>query len=239
MGMGEATVRLFARAGARVVLADVNEAASRRVVDEIVKGGGEAMFHQTNVAIAAQVEALVAATVARYGRLDVAVNNAAVTPDVKPLAELDEADFDRVIAVDLKGVALCLKFELAQMLRQGQGGSIINIASVSGFRPQPNNAAYVAAKHGVIGLTKVAALENGAYNIRVNAVAPGAIDTPMLRGALDAMQRTEAEIAPSLSLLNRFGTPQEVAESSLWLASELSSYVTGSTLHVDAGYVGR
>lgn len=152
---------------------------------------------------------------------------------------MDESQFDRVIAVDLKGVALCLKYQLSQMIRQGQGGSIVNIGSVSSFRPQPNNAAYVAAKHGVIGLTKVAALENGAHQIRVNAVAPGAIDTPMLRNALAAMGASEADFAPALSLLGRFGDAREVAQASLWLASDLAAYVTGTTINVDAGYANR
>jgi NAD(P)-dependent dehydrogenase (short-subunit alcohol dehydrogenase family) len=143
------------------------------------------------------------------------------------------------MSIDLKGTALCLKWELQQMIRQGGGGSIINISSVSGFRPQPANPAYVAAKHGVNGLTKVAALENGALNIRVNAVAPGAIDTPMLRGALEQFKLTEEDYAPQLSLLNRFGQPREVAEASLWLASEQSSYLTGTVIHVDAGYTSR
>lgn len=239
MGMGAATARLFAAAGARVVVADVDDAGGRAVVADIEQAGGVALFHKTNVSVSAEVEALVRATVERFGRLDVAVNNAAVTPDTRPLADLDETEFDRVIAVDLKGVALCLKYQLAQMIRQGQGGSIINIGSVSSFRPQPNNGAYVAAKHAVIGLSKVAAIENGGHNIRVNAVAPGAIDTPMLRGALQASQLTEADFAPQLSLLNRFGKPDEVAQASLWLASDLSSYVTGSTINVDAGYVNR
>lgn len=239
MGMGEATAKLFAEAGAKVVVADLNEDLGRALVAEIEQAGGEALFQRTNVALAVEVEALVKATVARFGRLDVAVNNAAVTPDTRPLSEMDEAEFDRVIAVDLKGVALCLKYQLAQLIRQGDGGSIINIGSTSSFRPQPNNGAYVAAKHGVIGLTKVAALENGTHGIRVNAVAPGAIDTPMLRGALDQMNVGEAEFAPVLSLLGRFGQPREVAQASLWLASDLSSYVTGSTIHVDAGYTGR
>lgn len=239
MGMGEATSRLFARAGARVVLADWDERRGRDVAADIEKAGGVALFHRVNVALGAEVEAMVKATVERFGHLDIAVNNAAVTPDAKPLAEMDEAEFDRVIAVDLKGVALCLKYELAQMIRQGRGGSIINIGSVSSFRPQPTNGAYVAAKHGVIGLTKVAALENGVHGIRVNAVAPGAIDTPMLRNALEDMQVTEAEYAPALSLLNRFGKAEEVAQASLWLASDLASYVTGATISVDAGYVNR
>ncbi len=242
LGMGAATARLFAQAGARVVVADMNETEGRAVVAAIEADGGVALFHQVDVARGAEVAAMVEATVARFGRLDIAVNNAAVTPDTKPLAEMDEAQFDKVIAVDLKGVALCLKHELAQMIRQGQGGSIINIGSVSSFRPQPNNGVYVAAKHGVIGLTKVAALENGVHKIRVNAVAPGAIETPMLRNALAAMCESEAEEAAfcsALSLLGRFGEATEVAQASLWLASDLASYVTGTTINVDAGYANR
>lgn len=133
-------------------------------------------------------------------------------------------------SVDLTGTALCVKYELLQMQKQRHGGSIINISSVSGFRPQPNNIAYVAAKHGVVGMTKVAAMENGPLNIRVNSVTPGAIDTPMLRGALEQFGFTEEEYAPQLSLLNRFGQPREIAQASLWLASDASSYVTGTTI---------
>ena len=132
-----------------------------------------------------------------------------------------------------------MKYELQQMQKQGNGGSIINISSVSGFRPQPNTIAYVAAKHGVVGMTKVAAMENGPLNIRVNSVAPGAIDTPMLRGALEQFGLSEEEYAPQLSLLNRFGQPDEIAQASLWLASDASSYVTGTTIHADAGYTSR
>lgn len=143
------------------------------------------------------------------------------------------------MAVDLKGAALCMKYELQQMIKQGEGGSIINISSVSGFRPQPDNIAYVAAKHGVVGMTKVAALENGKYNIRVNLVAPGAIDMPMLRGALEQFNLNEEDYAPQLCLLNRFGQPREVAQATLWLASDASSYVTGTTIHADAGYTSR
>lgn len=238
-GMGAATAQLFAEAGARVVVADMNEDLGRTLVAEIEQAGGEALFQRTNVSVAAEVAALVQAAVARFGRLDVAVNNAAVSPDTRPLAEMDEDEFDKVIAVDLKGVALCLKYQLAQMIRQGEGGAIVNIGSTSSFRPQPNNGVYVAAKHGVVGLTKVAAIENGVHGIRVNTVAPGAIDTPMLRGALERMGCSEADYAPVLSLLGRFGQPREVAQASLWLASDQSSYVTGSTIHVDAGYTSR
>lgn len=239
MGMGEATAKLFAEAKAKVVVADLNEEKGQKVVSEIESNGGTAFFVKTDISQSEQVQNLIAATVEKYGRLDVAVNNAALTPDDKPVAEFDEDYWDRLMAVDLKGTALCLKYELKQMIKQGQGGSIINISSVSGFRPQPNNLAYVAAKHGVEGMTKVAALENGDKNIRINSVAPGAIDTPMLRGALEQFGFTEEDYAPQLSLLNRFGQPEEIAQANLWLASDQSSYVTGTTIHADAGYTSR
>ena len=155
MGMGEATARVFAAAGAQVLVSDLNAEAGQATVERIERDGGSASFCQTDVSSAADAEAMVRTAVERYGRLDCAVNNAAVTPDTHPIAELDEAEWDRILAVDLKGVVLSLKYEVAQMLEQGDGGAIVNIGSVSAHRPQPNNAAYVAAKHGVIGLTKV------------------------------------------------------------------------------------
>ena len=239
MGMGAATAILFAEAGAKVVVADFNEEKGAATVAEIEAAGGSAFFVKVDISKADQVKALVAATVEKYGRLDVAVNNAAITPDNAPAAEFDEDYWDRLMSIDLKGTALCLKYELQQLIAQGDGGSIVNISSVSGFRPQPGNIAYVSAKHAVVGMTKVAAVENGAANIRVNSVAPGAIDTPMIRGALEEIGTTEAEFAPQLSLLGRFGQPREVAQASLWLASDQSSYVTGTTIHVDAGYTAR
>ena len=238
-GMGEATARLFAQAGAKVVVADFNEEKGQSVVDDIVANGGEAAFVKVDISKGEQVKAMVAAAVEKYGRLDVAVNNAALTPDQAPIHEFDEQYWDRIMSVDLKGVALSLKYEIQQLRAQGGGGSLINISSVSGFRPQPGNPAYIAAKHGVVGLTKAAALENGAENIRVNSVAPGAIDTPMLRGALEEMGINPDEYAPQLSLLNRFGSADEIAQASLWLASDASSYVTGTTIHADAGYTSR
>lgn len=237
MGMGEATAKLFAEAGAKVVVADFNDEKGNATVAAIRDAGGTATFVHVDISKAAEVEAMVAAAVEAYGRLDVAVNNAALTPDDKPVHDFDEEYWDRLMSVDLKGTALCLKYELRQLLAQGDGGSIVNISSVSGFRPQPNNIAYVAAKHGVNGLTKVAALEYGAQNIRVNTVAPGAIDTPMLRGALEQFGLDPDAYAPQLSLLNRFAEASEVAQASLWLASDQSSYVTGTVIHVDAGYV--
>lgn len=239
MGMGAATARLFAEAGASVVASDINRDLGEAVVADIRKNGGKACFHRTDVSKADDVKSLVEKAVAEYGALHVAVNNAAIAPDTHVIWELDEAEFDRVIAVNLKSVALCLKYETAQMMRQNIKGSIVNIASCSAFRPQPANSAYVAAKHGVVGLTKTAALDCAPHLIRVNAVAPGAIETPMLRGSIDLLGARDEEIAPVFTLFNRFGKAVEVAQASLWLASDLSSYVTGITLPVDAGFTNR
>lgn len=239
MGMGLATAKLFADAKAKVVIADLNEEKGQAAVSEIENNGSSAYFVKVDISDSEQVQNMVAKTVEKFGRLDVAVNNAALTPDNAPASEFDEDYWDKLIAIDLKGTALCMKYQLQQMIKQGDGGSIVNISSVSGFRPQPNNIAYVAAKHGVVGMTKTAALENGDKNIRVNSVAPGAVDTPMLRGALEETGQTEEEFAPQLSLLGRFGQPEEIAEATLWLASDQSSYVTGTTIHADAGYTSR
>lgn len=238
-GVGEATARLAAAAGAKVVVADFNEAGGQAVVDSIKENGGEATFVKTDVSNAESVENVVKVTVDTYGRLDGAVNNAALKPDTAPLSELDDQYFDRLISVDLKGVALSLKHELQQLIKQGGGGSIVNISSTNGFRPQNNQGVYTAAKHGVVGLTKNAALENGQYNIRINSVAPGAIETPMLVESMADNGLTEEQVAPALSVLNRFGKPEEVAEGSVWLLSDNASYVTGSVLHIDGGYTGR
>jgi glucose 1-dehydrogenase len=238
-GMGEATARLFAAAGAQVLAADVKADVLEASVDRIASAGGTASSCVADVSKAADVEAMVRAAVERYGRIDCAVNNAGVSPDNDPIAELNESEWDRVMNVNLKGVALCLKYELTQMLKQGTGGAIVNVASVSGFRPQPNNAAYNASKHGVLGLTKTASLENAPLGIRVNSIAPGAIDTPMIQRALVATGLTEADFAPVISLFNRFGRPEEAAQASLWLCSDLASYVTGANLAVDAGYTSR
>lgn len=239
MGMGAATARLFAEAGASVVASDVNRDLGEAVVADIRKNGGVACFQRTDVSKADDVKSMVERAVAEYGALHAAVNNAAISPDTHVIWELDEAEFDKVIAVNLKSVALCLKYETAQMMRQNIQGSIVNITSCSAFRPQPANSAYVAAKHGVVGLTKTAALDCAPHLIRVNAVAPGAIETPMLRGAIELLGATDEVIAPVFTLFNRFGKAVEVAHASLWLASDLSSYVTGITLPVDAGFTNR
>jgi NAD(P)-dependent dehydrogenase (short-subunit alcohol dehydrogenase family) len=242
-GMGAATARLFATEGASVVVSDIDRSNGAAVAAEIKAAGGSAIFHCTDVSSADEVEALVRSAVETFGALDCAVNNAAVPPDGYEFADLDEASFDRIIAVDLKGVWLCLKYELAYMASAGRGGAIVNIGSTNSFRPQPRSAAYTAAKHGVIGLTKVAALEYGKHRIRVNAVCPGAIMTPMLQEAFDSVPREArpdmSDYVPQMSLLGRLGEPHEVAEASLWLCSDRASYVTGTAHPVDAGYLSR
>lgn len=239
MGMGEATAKLFAASGAKVVVADFADELGAKVAADIKADGGEAAFVHVDVSNSQQVQAMVQFAVDTYGKLDVAVNNAARKPDQGPVHEFDEDYWDLLMSVDLKGVALCLKYELRQLRAQGNGGSIINISSVSGFRPQPDNPAYVSAKHGVVGLTKAAALENGDVNIRINAVAPGAIDTPMLRDAIERFGFDPDAYAKQLSTLGRFGQATEIAQGSLWLASDYASYVTGATLAVDGGYINR
>jgi NAD(P)-dependent dehydrogenase (short-subunit alcohol dehydrogenase family) len=239
VGMGAATARLLAARGAKVVVSDINLDTAAATAEAIRSAGGTAHAVEADVADEAAVAALVAETVATFGRLDCAVNNAAITPDNLPIHEADMAVFDKVLNVDLRSVMLCMKYEIRQILAQGSGGSIVNIGSVSSVRPQANNAAYVAAKHGVIGLTKTGSLEYAGRGIRVNAVLPGAIDTPMLRGALETTGFTEADFAPALSLFGRFGRPEEVAEASAWLCSDAASYVTGHSLAVEGGYLTR
>jgi NAD(P)-dependent dehydrogenase (short-subunit alcohol dehydrogenase family) len=239
MGMGAATARVMAGYGARVIVSDINGPAAQETAATIRAMHGEAHVVVCDVSVDAQVEALVAEAVATFGRLDCAVNNAAITPDTLPIAEADMEAWDTVIRVDLRSVMLCMKYQVRQFLAQGGGGAIVNVGSVSSFRPQPNNSAYVAAKHGVVGLTKTGSLEYAPQGIRVNAVLPGAIDTPMMRAALEANNFTEEEFAPALSLLGRFGRPEEVGEASAWLCSDAASYVTGHSLAVEAGYLTR
>lgn len=218
-----------------MVVADINESAGQRVAEEIRQTGAQSLFVKTDVSKSDQVRNLVAKTVERFGKLDVAVNNAALTPDKTPCSEFDEEYFDRVIAVNLKGPALCVKWELQQMIQQGHGGSIITIASINAFKPQYNMPAYTMAKHGVVGLTKSAALENGPHGIRVNTIAPGAILTEMSQRSLLSIGKSHEDFV-DVAYLKRWAAPHEVAQGSLWLASDAASYVTGITLPVCGGY---
>jgi NAD(P)-dependent dehydrogenase (short-subunit alcohol dehydrogenase family) len=236
-GIGRATALAFAREGARIAVADASEATAQETVALINRGGGQAMTLTGDVTDAGVVEAMVRSVVSAYGRLDCAFNNAGIAgwhvdAAGKKTAEWSEASFDRMIAVNLKGVWLCMKFELMQMVAQG-GGAIVNTGSIAGLIGLPTSSAYVAAKHGVVGLTKTAALEYAADNVRVNAVCPGYIETNMTR---DTMQRRGEQIMATVPF-RRMGKPEEIAEMVLWLCSGRASYVSGAAYNVDGGYM--
>jgi glucose 1-dehydrogenase len=237
--MGRATAQAFAAAGARVVAADIADGGGEQTVGMIKRDGGEAVFVRTDVSQAGDVETAVRTAVENFGGLDCAANAAAIETETTLLADCDEATFDRLVAVNLKSIFLCLKYEIRAMLARGGGGAIVNIASTNSFRPLPKQAVYTATKHGVIGLTKTAAIEYAGSGIRVNAVAPGAIDTPMLRGAMAARGSAEEDVLARLSLIGRFGQPAEIANAVLWLCSEDSAYTMGHVLAVDGGYLAR
>lgn len=236
-GIGRAGAQAFALAGARVVVADLDPRGGAETVALIAGAGGQALFVQADVTQAAQVEALVGQAVSAYGGLDCAFNNAGIGGTGASTAEYTEEDWDRLMAVNLKGVWLCLKYELRQMLRQG-GGTIVNNASVWGVAGLENAPAYTASKHGVVGLTKVAALENATTGIRVNAVCPGFTHTPSTERLLVDRPQMKAKIA-ALQPIGRLGTPAEVAAAVLWLCSPASSFVTGQALGVDGGLLAR
>lgn len=236
MGMGLETAKLFAEEGAKVVVADFNEEAGNAAVKEIKSNGGAAAFCKVDISKASQVETMVKFAVDAYGRLDCAVNNAALKPDNNSFEDLDEEYWDRLQAVDLKGTALCIKYEIRQFVAQGSGGAIVNISSINAFKPTTGNPAYQAFKHGVEGLTKAAAFEYGIKGIRINSVAPGAIRTPMLAAALKGLNIEEKDIIPTMSLIGRLGEPREVAQGSLFLCSDDASYIHGTVLHVGGGF---
>ena len=238
-GIGRAVAAAFAAHGAKLSIGDVNEEGARETLKLVKEAGGEAVFLRTDVSEEADVQKLVSETVRHFGRLDCAFNNAGIAPkdaDRKPMAQLDTAGFDRVISVDLRGVFLCMKYELREMVRAGRG-AIVNTASVAGVVAEPGVAAYVAAKHGVIGLTKVAAIEYAAQGIRVNALAPGWVDTPMTAAlksdsALDERLRATAPIG-------RPAQPEEMAGPVLYLCSDAASYVTGHVHVADGAFTAR
>ncbi|KAL4907809.1 hypothetical protein BDW74DRAFT_166441 [Aspergillus multicolor] len=237
-GMGKATASVFLRAGAKVVIADVKSEEGEAVAAEL-SSLGEVRFVKTDISKSEDVQNLITQTVAFFGRLDVAINNAAMSPDKTALIEYDEEYWRRLVDVNLTGTALCCKYEMQQMRKQGTKGSIVNIASINAFMPQPNMPSYTSTKHALLGLTKHAATEGGPLGVRVNAVAPGAIFSEMSAKALEIMGTTHDEFAPKVSSLNRFGQPHEVAQASLWLASDNSSYVNGITLPVDGGFLSK
>ena len=234
-GIGRDTSILFAKAGAKVVVAGRREAEGKETMELIRGAGGEGMFVKTDVSRAAEVQALVRKTVEKFGRVDVAFNNAGIEGNWIPIAEQSEEDWDRTIAINLKGVWLCLKYEIQQMLKQGGGGVIVNMASIAGLIGVGGGATYSASKHGVMGLTKSAALETATSGIRVNAMCPAVIESPMEeRLYADAGFR---KFAIGLHPMGRFGKSMEIAEAVVWMCSERASFMTGQSMVLDGGFM--
>lgn len=238
-GIGRATALAYAREGARVVAADLNVEGGEETVQRIKEAGGEAILVHADVADSAGAELMAQRAVEAYGSLDCAFNNAGISGgrERRRSADYAEDDFDRVIRINLKGVWLSMKAEIPRMLEQG-GGSIVNTASIMGLIATPGSVAYMAAKHGVVGLTKAAALEYAADGIRVNSVCPGYINTPLVRPLFDNYENME-ELIVARHPIGRLGEPQEIAEAVVWLSSPGASFVTGHNMAVDGGYVAQ
>src|SRR5579862_6641766 len=235
-GFGLATARAFAESGASVVLADWNEEAVQSAAKQIADKGHKAIAIGCDVSDDAQVEAMVKRTVASFGRLDVAYNNAGVQNILAETADTTREDYDRVMGINLRGVWSCMKFELQQMRKQGSG-SIVNCSSLGGLVGGAERGIYHAAKHGVIGFTKSAALEYAVRGIRVNAVCPGLIWTPMADQMVAAGQGEALKAMEKSIPMGRVGRPEVIADAVLWLSSDAASYVTGQSISVDGGFV--
>lgn len=233
-GIGQAAGRLFAKAGALLTLADVDVVAGEALAGEIVAGGGVAKFVRTDVSVEADVRSLVGAAKAAHGRVDGAFNNAGIGYDNKPLHEWSREEFQRILDVNLTGVFLCMKHELAEMVQQG-GGAIVNTGSVASIIGLPTSAGYIAAKHGVLGLTRQAAVDYSPKGIRINSVLVGATLTPLMTRQIPDAENDKA-LAAQLSLLHRLAKPEEIAQAALWLLSDAASFVTGTGLTIDGGY---
>ncbi len=236
-GIGRASALAFAREGAKVAVADIVVEGGEETVRMVREAGGEAFFIKVDVANAAEVEAMVNTVVDTYGRIDCAYNNAGIEGMVlTPTADWTEEAWNRIINTNLKGVWLGMKYQIQQMLKQG-GGAIVNTASIAGLVGS-RSAGYGASKHGIVGLTKTAALEYAKSGIRVNAVCPGVIRTPMVQRSLDRMPELEERFV-AVEPIGRIGRPEEVAEAAVWLCSAAASFVTGHAMTVDGGYVAQ
>ncbi len=236
-GIGQATAIAFAKHGANVVVADWIEDKDQETIKQISACGGTGIFVKCDVSKTDQVSALIEKAIARFGGLDFAFNNAGIEGAMATTQECTEENWDKTIAVNLKGIWLCMKYEITAMLKQGKG-SIVNCASVAGLVGFPGLPAYVASKHAVVGLTKTAALENAKQGVRINAVCPGVIKTAMidrLTGKDKAVEKQYADMEP----VGRMGQPEEVAEAVVWLCSDKASFVTGQALAVDGGWVAQ
>lgn len=235
-GIGRAAARLYAQNGAKVVVSDVDEDGGNETVRMVSQAGGEAAFVRADMARPEDCERLVNTTLERFGRLDIAFNNAGIGGESNPVADYSIEAWQKVISVNLSGVFYCMKYEIPAMLKTG-GGAIVNMSSILGLVGFANAPAYVAAKHGVIGLTQAAAVEYAAQGLRVNAVAPGFISTPMIAG-LEQDQNLN-NLLISLHPIGRLGKPNEVAELVIWLSSDKASFVTGAYYPVEGGFLAR
>jgi len=236
-GIGRAAALAFARAGANVVVADASRRSGAETARLITDAGGAAVFVKVDVARAAEVEAMASAAVRKWGQLHYAYNNAGIAEARVPLVDLAEKVWDRTIDINLKGVWLCMKYEIREMLRHG-GGAIVNMSSAVGLVAARQQAAYVASKHGVVGLTKAAALEYAQAGIRVNAICPGAIRTPSLDHFMADNPQIEARLTVRYPI-GRLGTPEEVAAAAVWLCSDAAAFITGHTLVMDGGALAQ
>ena len=234
-GIGRETAVLFAKAGAKVVVAGRREREGQETIELVRAAGGDGLFVKADVSKASDVETLVQKAVEGFGRLDVAFNNAGIEGAWGPVVRQTEEDFDRTMNINLKGAWLCLKYEIRQMLKQGGGGAIVNMASITGLVGSAGAAAYSASKHGVIGLTKSAALENAKSGIRINAVCPAFTETPMADRTLrlPAVHKYVLSCHP----IGRLGRPAEIAEAVVWMCSDRASFMTGQSLVLDGGFL--
>jgi NAD(P)-dependent dehydrogenase (short-subunit alcohol dehydrogenase family) len=238
-GIGRQTALAFARKGAKVAITDVADAAGNETVKMIKDMHGDALYVRADVSKPEDMERTVQEIVRQFGRLDYACNNAGIGGASNTVAEYKPEDWNKVISVNLTGVFLSLKYELMQMLKQGHGGAIVNISSILGQVGFASAPAYTAAKHGVIGLTEVAAIENGKTGVRINAICPGFIKTPMVAGAGMAEGSAGYNAIAGLHPMGRFGDPDEIANVVVWLCSDEASFVTGEAFRVDGGYVAQ
>ncbi len=230
-GIGRATAVAFAREGARVAILDLTEEALATTAEAVRATGAEVLVLACDVAKPEQVEAAIAEVVATFGRLDVAFNNAGVENTAAPVAEIALEEWDRILNINLRGTFVCMKHELAQMVRQGSG-VVVNTSSGAGVRGVAGGASYAASKHAIIGLTKSAALDYAKANIRVNAVLPGNIETPMM----DRFTGGDIQKAIDLEPVGRLGKPEEIADAVLWMSADLGAFVTGAAIAVDGGW---